>query len=183
MNSEILEFLTWSWLSDDLDECRVEVCESEAQTPCPTSCQPENSESKKINWIISARCCCFKFQVFPCLKFHERLRIGRGTANKSGSSGWVFVIKFYLWGLNPTRGLQGPPHQKGVEPSKQNKRIGSLVPHPKPGKWLIRSGYILLRPDRWACPELRWWSLRHLSRFSSVAISKINRCNKFEQSL
>ena len=37
-----------------------------------------------------------------------------GPANKSCSSGLVCLVKFYLWGLTPTRGLEGPPHKKGV---------------------------------------------------------------------
>ena len=42
------------------------------------------------------------------------LRILRGPANKSCSSGWVCSVKFYLWGLTPTLGPQGPPFQEGV---------------------------------------------------------------------
>ncbi len=37
---------------------------------------------------------------WPHLKFLEGLRIGRGPANKSYSSGWVCLIKFYLQGAN-----------------------------------------------------------------------------------
>jgi hypothetical protein len=35
------------------------------------------------------------------LKNPEGYRIGRGPANKSCSSGWVCLVKFYLWGAHP----------------------------------------------------------------------------------
>ncbi len=51
---------------------------------------------------------------WPRLKFPEGLRVGRGPANKSCSSGWVSHVKFYFWGLTQTWGPQGPLHQMGV---------------------------------------------------------------------
>jgi hypothetical protein len=49
---------------------------------------------------------------WPHLKFPEGLRIGRGPANKSCSSGWVCTVKFYLWGAHPNHGPAGstPPN-------------------------------------------------------------------------
>ena len=44
---------------------------------------------------------------WPHLKFPEGLRIGRGPANKSCSSGWVCNVKFYLWGAHPNPGPTG----------------------------------------------------------------------------
>ncbi len=50
---------------------------------------------------------------WPCLKFTEGLRIERGPANKSCSSGWVCHVKFYLWGAHPNLGPTGA-FQEGV---------------------------------------------------------------------
>ncbi len=49
---------------------------------------------------------------WPCLKFPEGLRIGRGPANKSCSSGWVCHVNFYLWGAHTNQGPAGstPPN-------------------------------------------------------------------------
>jgi hypothetical protein len=44
---------------------------------------------------------------WPRLKFPEGLRIRRGPANKSCSSGWVCYVKFYLWGAHPNHGPAG----------------------------------------------------------------------------
>jgi hypothetical protein len=42
------------------------------------------------------------------------LRIGRGPANKSCSSGWVYLVEFYFGGHTSLLGPQGPPTPNGV---------------------------------------------------------------------
>ena len=63
------------------------------------------------------------------------MRIGRGPANKSCSSGWVCHVKFYLWGAHPNHWPAGstPPNggignENRVGASKQKLLLGVGLP-------------------------------------------------------
>ena len=51
---------------------------------------------------------------WPRLIFTEELRIGRGPENKSCSSGWVCIVKFYLRGDHPDPGPPGSTLPNGA---------------------------------------------------------------------
>ncbi len=91
----------------------------------------------------------------PLWKNPEGLRIGRGPANKSCSSGWVCIAKFYLRGAHPNLRPTGSTLPNGgvcfenwAGASKQNLLLGVGLcikilfvggsPQPK-ARWVLRS--------------------------------------------
>ncbi len=78
--------------------------------------------ASKQKWFVGGVCLVnFFFGASPLTRGPEgppnqmgvyALRIGRGPANKSCSSGWVCHVKFYFWGAHPNLGPAGstPPN-------------------------------------------------------------------------